>query len=101
MSGIEFLKAAKNGRKPFRSFANIALGTYPILSFDLVNDKNFGRRLRAETKDFIITLPERFINNLTDEILADLNKERYVMTYKGKDETKHNMVLLDFEKISK
>ena len=67
----------------------------------LVNDKNFGRRLRAETKDFIITLPERFINNLTDEILADLNKERYVMTYKGKDETKHNMVLLDFEKISK
>ena len=100
MSALDFLKKANDNEKPFRSFGELKVGeAYPILHFRRVTDKKIGTRLRIEIEDFLITMPERFVKGLTDELLEEMNSNRYRLLYKGKDSTRFNRIMVDFEKI--
>ena len=99
MSAVEFFKQANKRNKPFRSFGKLELGVYPVLSIKRVTNAKFGNGLRVETKEFLITSPERFTIDLPDEIIERINtgQECIKMIYKGKDVTRNNRIDVDFE----
>ena len=95
-SAFELLKRVITRDKPFRSFSKLEPGIYPIWKFQLSEGK-FGKRLRIELKDCLITLPERFIYDVTPESVDELNLGQYKMIYKGRDASRNNRILVDFE----
>lgn len=95
MSAIKNLKAAC-GNKPIISFKNLTVGNYVVTNFRRVETK-FGVRIRTETIDSTIFLPERFSVLLSDEDIIQLNAARVIMRYKGRDVENNNRLILDFE----
>lgn len=62
-------------------------------------DMSFGKKLTVEFDEFYVTLPNRFSDVInTDKDVAELNRERIEMIYKGKKEGKYGALILDFDK---
>lgn len=95
MSAINILKSAC-ANKPIVSFKNLAIGNYVVMNFRRVNTK-FGERIRIETIDSTIFLPDRFSSLLNAEHIAQLNTSLVIMSYKGVDSENNNRVILDFD----
>lgn len=97
MDSIAFLKKAS--WTPAIGFKDLPIGNYIVSDFKIVETKNYGSRLLVNLGDKQLFLPARFAKDITDEIVADLNKTPKLMVYSGRDEARNNMVLLDFKNI--
>lgn len=83
-----FLKNASTN-KSFRSFQDLEIGTYIITEFSKVETK-FGTKIRIDIGDYLVNLPQRYTEGMTQEYLDELNRTRMLMRYHGKDPKKNN-----------
>lgn len=97
MNAFDVLKTACKASANYTSFEHIKPGFYDVQRFKIVNTK-FGKKVVVMTEEFDCFLPERFLKGVTPQVVDALNSETYVMKYYGKDPTRHNRVMVDFEK---
>lgn len=97
MSAISILKKASIP-KPFKSFKDLQEGKYKVERFDLV-ETNFGDRVRIKTNDAYMYLPERYAEEMTEEVINELNTSSVTMIYSGKDPENQNRLMLDFDAV--
>lgn len=99
MSAFNALKTAAKASSAYRNFDNIAVGVYKVLKFEFVTSK-YGKRVVVTTPEFKCFLPDRFSQSIqTDEAIAELNGSPCVMRFSGKDATRKDRVMVDFEAI--
>lgn len=85
--------------RPITSFDDLAIGIYSVDSFALKSTV-YGKRIFVNITDFCVVLPPRFLERINKQSqIDDLNEDRYKMIYNGKDRTKKNLLLLNFEKV--
>lgn len=97
MSAFQSLKTACKAPTVYKKFDQIAAGEYTVLEFKFVSTR-IGKKLVVVTTDFMCFLPDRIAKSLSsDEVIAELNRTPCVMKYGGKDVTRHNRLILDFE----
>lgn len=99
MSAFNALKSAVKASSAYRNFDNIDVGVYKVLGFKFMNTR-YGQKIVVTTAEFKCFLPDRFSKSIqTDEAIAELNGTPCVMRFSGKDATRKNRVMVDFEKI--
>lgn len=81
--------------KNFKSFKELAQGEYIVNRFTHVDTKH-GKRVRIDLEEFYMYLPERF-TSLTEADINSLNASQKIMVYSGKDASKQNRLILDFQ----
>lgn len=83
--------------KPYKSFANLNIGSYYAEYFQRVLSIQGETKIRVDFFDFFMYLPQRFSRVLDDRNLAELNAQptSVVMTYSGKGP--EGRLLLDFD----
>lgn len=81
--------------KNFKSFKELAHGEYIVNRFMHVDTKH-GKRVRIDLEEFYMYLPERF-SSLTEADINSLNASQKIMVYSGKDASKQNRLILDFQ----
>lgn len=100
MSALSILKKECDN-KPYISFDNLPKGDYLVSSFDLIEIKTVGLRLRLDLGDKVVFLPERFSKNFTIEHCHEMNAGEYIFKYMGKDARNHNRLIVDFVELSR
>lgn len=99
MSAFNALKSAVKSSSAYRNFDNIDIGVYKVLEFSFVVTR-YGQKIVVTTPEFKCFLPDRFSKSIqTAEAIAELNATRCVMRFSGKDVTRRNRVMVDFEMI--
>lgn len=97
MSAFQALKSACKASTVFKNFDNIEIGVYNIVEFKFVETR-YGKKVVVVTENFMCFLPDRIANAIkSDEAIIELNSAPYIMRYSGKDASRHNRVMLDFE----
>lgn len=86
-------------KKKYKSFKELVLGEHVVKKFNIV-ETTHGKRVRIETDQFYMYLPERFVTVLTEPVIEELNKSPKIMVYGGKDETERDRLILDFRDYS-
>lgn len=97
MDAFEKLKKACIN-KPFVSVSNLPEGNYIVQRFQRLETFN-GPRVRVELKDYIVYLPDRFVELLCHDTIKELNQQKVIMKHMGKDPEDSNRLKLDFEVI--
>lgn len=97
MSAISVLQRACLN-KPFKSFKDLEVGEYKIERFDYV-ESTFGDRVRIKLSDSYMFLPQRYIEEMSDEVIKELNVSTVYMTYSGKDQNNQNRLMLEFNAV--
>lgn len=99
MSAFNALKSAVKASGAYRNFDNIEIGVYKVLGFSFVITR-YGQQVVVTTPEFKCFLPDRFSKYIrTVEALAELNATPCVMRFSGKDATRRNRVMVDFDMI--
>lgn len=86
--------------KQYISFEDLPVGDYIVHSFAIVETKNYGKRIRVDLGDKVVLLPQRYIKEIKEENIEELNQGQYMMTFRGKNPALRNMVLLNFESVA-
>lgn len=98
MSVFQALKSACKASTVFKNFDNIEIGAYNVVEFKFMVTR-YGQKVVVVTEDFMCFLPDRIAKAIkSDEAIAELNSVPYIMKYNGKDTSRHNLVMLDFER---
>lgn len=104
-SAFSLLQEAQNlkyQKYVFKKFSELEIGDYEVSKLKLFNSKYgpFKTRLAvlmegtpSSDETTVICLPDRFTAAIhTQEEVSDLNKKKYVMSYKGSDPSQHNRI---------
>lgn len=92
------LEKACNPRM-YKKFDDVAPGDYPVVAFKHTQTR-YGLELVVVTEDFMVFLPDRFLEKIPDaEQLALANSERFIMQYSGKDAARKNFLKLKFIRV--
>lgn len=71
--------------RPYKKFADLERGEYPIRKFSVVNTR-FGDRVKLDMEEFHVYLPERFqAKEYPQERINELNKKDVILVFKGKE----------------
>lgn len=83
------LSALKSNSREYTNFTQLPAGEYQIQKFAKVETPK-GERLRVDLNEYYVFLPERYLNGINEEKLAELNNGKYVMVFKGKNTQKQD-----------
>lgn len=95
MNAIEKLKKAC-AFKPFISLTNLPAGNYTIQQFQRLDTFN-GPRVRAVLEEYIVYLPDRFVELITHETVKELGEQTVILKNFGPDPEDGNRLKIDFE----
>lgn len=101
MSAFDILKQNCQ-EKPFANFDQLAPGEYLISKFELVvkqfkDDKEPKQRLLLDLGEKLILLPDRYSVNLTESSVDELNRQKLLLVYHGKNPHQRNKIKIDFK----
>ena len=74
-SALELLQGIKQYSKPYKGYSKLPVGAYEVLSFRLVNNKNYDKRnhnspkktIIVEIDDQVLFLPDYFVLALKED----------------------------------
>lgn len=98
MDSFEMLKKASTASS-FLKFDDFEIGKrYLVDRFEFLTDTKYGVCLVVYVNDDLVYLPKRFTKVFTSAAAVEsLNKDEYVLIYSGRDATKNNKILVDFD----
>lgn len=82
-------------KKTYLGFKNLQPGEYIVNLFSIV-ETTHGKRVRVDSGENYLLLPERFVKIMTPEKIIILNLSSKIMVYSGKDSSDRDRLLLDF-----
>lgn len=96
MSALELLKLAATPQE-YINFDQLTIGEHLVDKIEIGTTKD-GKRLRVSLADnTYLFLPERFMKQMTPEIVEELNSHELLLVYGGKDPKCRNRLILDFK----
>ena len=98
MDTLALLKKAATAAA-FLKLDDLEIGKrYPIDRFELLPETKYGATIVVYIDDELVYLPKRFTKIFkTEADIEELNRQKYVLIYSGRDVKQHNKILVDFE----
>lgn len=89
MSVLNFLQKACKG-KQYRNYGDLAAGEYAVEKFEFKEIKDDKVLVKVNLEEFFVFLPEWISKGMTQEQLNQMNSEKLVLVYYGKDAENKN-----------